>query len=74
MPKMEIEERVEGPAAVVYPAGRPDDTGGRVLEARISAIAERGWPVVALDCSRISYIDSTGLHFLLLAHGGDDVP
>ena len=40
-------------------------TGAPALEARISALVERGESCVVLDCERVGYINSTGLRTLL---------
>ncbi len=63
---MKIEERREGPAVVVSPAGRLDAAGAPALEARIAAAAGPGLARVVLDCSAVAYISSAGLRALLL--------
>ena len=64
---MEFEERKEKSAFVVSPAGRLDGVGARVLEDRVCEVVARGQAVVVLDCSRLSYVSSTGLRALLLS-------
>ena len=63
---MKIEERSEGPAVVVSPAGRLDTAGAPELEARIAAIAKTAPDRLVLDCSGLVYINSAGLRALLL--------
>ena len=64
---MKIEERNEGSALVVSPAGRLDGVGAPVLEARVSAVVGRGVSLVVLDCGRIVYISRAGLRTLLVS-------
>ncbi|MDE0410299.1 MAG: STAS domain-containing protein [Alphaproteobacteria bacterium] len=63
---MKIEERNEGPAVVISPAGRLDAIGAPELEARIAAVARAGPGRVVMDCREVAYISSAGLRALLL--------
>ncbi len=75
---MEFSERKQGPAVVVSPIGRLDPSGAQALEIRVADVVGRGEPAVVLDCSRISYVASSGLRALLLStricqQGGGDL-
>ena len=63
---MKIEERSEGPAVVVSPAGRLDAVGAPDLEARLAAVAKAGPGRLVVDCREVAYISSAGLRALLL--------
>ena len=63
---MQTEELRRGQAVVVSPIGRLDAAGAHGLEARLVAIAERGDRRLVLDCSRMTYISSSGLRALLV--------
>ena len=63
---MKIEERNEGPAVVISPAGRLDAAGAPELEARIAAVAGTAPGRVVMDCREVAYISSAGLRALLL--------
>ena len=63
---MKIEERSEGAAVVISPAGRLDAAGASVLEARIAAVAKAAPGRLVLDCREVAYISSAGLRALLL--------
>ena len=73
---MEIEEQTRASAVVVSLNGRLDGTTASDLEARVSAIVERGDVRMVLDCARMSYVSSAGLRILLTSarkcqqHGG----
>ena len=62
---MQTEELRRGQVVVVSPIGRLDAVGARGLEARLVAIVERGDRRLVLDCSRMTYISSTGMRALL---------
>ena len=64
---MEIDERTEGTAVVVSLNGRLDGVTAPDLEARITAIVERGDTRVALDCAEMGYVSSAGLRALLVS-------
>lgn len=63
---MKIEERNEGPAVVVSPAGRLDAVGAPDLEARLAAVAKTGPGRLVVDCGEVVFISSAGLRALLL--------
>ena len=63
---MKIEERNEGPAVVVSPAGRLDAVGAPDLEARLAAVAKTGPGRLVVDCGEVAFISSAGLRALLL--------
>ena len=65
-PAIEIAERHEGQAIVFSLAGRLDCGSAPVLMARISAALERGAVRMVLDCTGMSYVNSTGLRALLI--------
>ena len=64
---MDIAERTEGAAVVVSLNGRLDGVTAPDLEARITAIVERGDVRVALDCAEMGYVSSAGLRALLIS-------
>ena len=64
---MEIEERADLAAVVVSLNGRLDGTTAPDLEARVSAIVDRGDVRMVLDCARMSYVSSAGLRVLLMS-------
>ena len=64
---MEIEERTEGTAVVVSLNGRLDGMTAPDLEARVSAIVERGDVRLVLECSQMGYVSSAGLRVLLVS-------
>ena len=74
---MEIEERTGASAVVVSLNGRLDGTTAPALEARVSAIVDRGDVRMVLDCARMNYVSSAGLRVLLMSarncqqHGGE---
>ena len=63
---MKIEERREGPAVVVSPAGRLDAVGAPELEERLAAVTRTGPGRLVVDCREVAYISSAGLRALLL--------
>ncbi len=62
-----IEERREEVAVVLSVSGRLDGSGAPLLEARVSTVVAAGNARVALDCSRMSYVNSAGLRGLLVS-------
>jgi anti-sigma B factor antagonist len=70
----EITDAREGDRAVVTVSGEIDiATAGQVREALLRA-GETGAPEVVVDLSDVSFMDSTGLNALVVAHkaiGGD---
>ncbi len=64
---MDIAEKTEGAAVVVSLNGRLDGVTAPDLEARITAIVERGDVRVALDCAEMGYVSSAGLRALLIS-------
>ena len=67
---MKIEERHEGPAVVVSPAGRLDAVGAPDLEERLAAVTKTGPARLVVDCREVAYISSAGLRALLLGARG----
>ena len=63
---MTIEERRDGEAVLLSLAGRLEGAGASMLEARVSALVAGGNSRLVLDCSSMTYINSTGLRALLL--------
>ena len=63
---MELEERTDGTAVVVSLNGRLDGLSAPALEAKVTAIVERGDARVVLDCGQMSYVSSSGLRALLV--------
>lgn len=63
---MEVGERREAHAVVLSPAGRLDSDGASLLLTRIAGAIENGDARVVLDCTDVSYVNSTGLRALLI--------
>ena len=62
---MTIGERKDRSAIVLFPVGRLNRVGARVLEARVADVVARGEVRLVLDCVGMSYVSSIGLRALL---------
>ncbi|WP_371598211.1 STAS domain-containing protein [Streptomyces sp. NBC_00564] len=60
-----VEVRVEGPSAIVTPAGELDHHTADLLREPLDACLEKGYARLVVDCSRLEFCDSTGLNVLL---------
>ena len=62
---MKIEEQTVDAVVIVSLDGRVDGSTAPDLEKHISDVVERGNTRILLDCSKMSYIGSTGLRVML---------
>ncbi|MEU5955230.1 STAS domain-containing protein [Streptomyces sp. NPDC047525] len=60
-----VEVRAEGPSVVVTPAGELDHHTADVLREPLEACLDDGFSRLVVDCSRLEFMDSTGLNVLL---------
>jgi anti-anti-sigma factor len=64
-PRLRVEVRSEGRAAVVTPAGELDHHTADLLREPMEQAVEGGAPLLVVDCSKLAFCDSTGLNVLL---------
>lgn len=60
-----VEVRAEGPSVVVTPAGELDHHTADLLREPLEACLDDGYSRLVVDCSRLEFMDSTGLNVLL---------
>lgn len=60
-----VEVRGEGQSAVVTPAGELDHHTADLLREPLEACLDDGLSRLVVDCSRLEFMDSTGLNVLL---------
>src|SRR5690349_24058286 len=60
-----VEDREEGPSAVVTPAGQLDHHTADLLRKPLEECLAKGFSRLVVDCSRLEFCDSTGLNVLL---------
>ncbi|MFF1694490.1 STAS domain-containing protein [Streptomyces sp. NPDC058257] len=60
-----VEVRAEGPSVVVTPAGELDHHTADVLREPLETCLNDGFSRLVVDCSRLEFMDSTGLNVLL---------
>ncbi|MGW6027511.1 STAS domain-containing protein [Streptomyces sp. NPDC055099] len=60
-----VEVRAEGPSVVVTPAGELDHHTADLLREPLEACLGDGFSRLVVDCSRLEFMDSTGLNVLL---------
>ncbi|WP_371528832.1 STAS domain-containing protein [Streptomyces sp. NBC_01283] len=60
-----VEVRAEGPSVVVTPAGELDHHTADLLRVPLEACLDDGFSRLVVDCSRLEFMDSTGLNVLL---------
>ncbi|MFG2650803.1 STAS domain-containing protein [Streptomyces sp. NPDC048436] len=60
-----VEVRGEGSSAVVTPAGELDHHTADVLREPLEGCIDDGFSRLVVDCSRLEFMDSTGLNVLL---------
>ncbi|MEV2251223.1 STAS domain-containing protein [Streptomyces sp. NPDC050147] len=60
-----VEVRAEGPSVVVTPAGELDHHTADLLREPLEACLDDGFSRLVVDCSRLEFMDSTGLNVLL---------
>lgn len=60
-----VEVRGEGLSAVVTPAGELDHHTADVLREPLEGCLDDGFSRLVIDCSRLEFMDSTGLNVLL---------
>ncbi|MFG2501333.1 STAS domain-containing protein [Streptomyces sp. NPDC048441] len=63
--RLRVEVRVEGTSAVVTPAGELDHHTADVLREPLENCLNDGFSRLVVDCSRLEFMDSTGLNVLL---------
>ena len=63
---MELKEKNEKGAVVLEIAGRLDVTNSEIIQEKFTEIIERGDIQLAVDCSNLEYISSSGLRAFLL--------
>jgi anti-sigma B factor antagonist len=68
MEKFKSEVCLDNGRAIIFLRGELDLAAAECLEELLNAVVGDGWDV-DLDLGRVSFIDSTGLHVLLAAHG-----
>ncbi|MGW5864863.1 STAS domain-containing protein [Streptomyces sp. NPDC055239] len=60
-----VEVRAEGPSVVVTPAGELDHHTADLLREPLETCLNDGFSRLVVDCSRLEFMDSTGLNVLL---------
>ncbi|WP_431783491.1 STAS domain-containing protein [Streptomyces chumphonensis] len=65
--RLTVEVRREGETAVIAPEGELDHHTADVLRAPLHSSVEEGCTRLLVDCSRLEFLDSTGLNVLLAA-------
>ncbi|MFI6089011.1 STAS domain-containing protein [Streptomyces sp. Je 1-332] len=60
-----VEVRAEGPSVVVTPVGELDHHTADLLREPLEACLDDGFSRLVVDCSRLEFMDSTGLNVLL---------
>lgn len=60
-----VEVRAEGPSVVVTPAGELDHHTADLLREPLEACLDDGFSRLVVNCSRLEFMDSTGLNVLL---------
>jgi anti-anti-sigma factor len=63
--RLRVEIRFEGRTAVVTPAGELDHHTADLLREPMEQAVEGGTPLLVVDCSELTFCDSTGLNVLL---------
>ncbi len=63
---MELKEKKEEGAVVLEITGRLDVTNSEIIQDKFTEIIERGDTQLAVDCSDLEYISSSGLRAFLL--------
>ena len=63
---MEINEEKKGQTVVLSVSGRLDSTNSSELETKVFSLITRNEKSILIDCSRLSYVSSSGLRVFLM--------